>query len=65
MYFQLSLTNGKAQVVTSPDIHSLLCEFENPRSFGYLDVGDGTYINVDHIVAVRELRSSSAEDISF
>lgn len=65
MKFQLSLTNGEAQVVTSPNIHSLLCEFENPRSFGYLDVGDGTYINVDHIVAVRELRSSSTEDISF
>ena len=65
MKFQLSLTNGEAQVVTSPDIYSLLCEFENPRSFGYLDVGDGTYINVDHIVAVRALRVSSAEDISF
>lgn len=65
MYFQLSLTNGEAPVVTSPDIHSLLCEFENPRSFGYLDVGGGTYVNVNHIVAVRELRSSSAEDISF
>ena len=65
MKFQLSLTNGEVQVVTSPDIHFLLCEFENPRSFGYLDVGDGTYINVDHVVAVRELRGSSASDISF